>query len=230
MITASHVLGLAASSMIGAGLFTLTMTAAPRPTIPFDEAILYVEYNASDEDAEVVVDVDADVGLARFSVLAPNGKEVLNLRSRDSQDLGIRKINLETPEPALEDVLEAYPEGWYRFYGKSVDGETLFSEVRLSHELPLAPRITYPLDGDVGVPTSGAAATWNSDSGSEGFFFELEQDDLEVDIKSNVAADATSFGFPDGWLEADTEYQMGLATRAENGNLTVVEIHFTTGS
>ncbi len=197
--------------------------------IPFDEAVIYVEYNATDDDAEVVVSIDADLGLDRFAVIAPNGKEVLSLRAKKRQDLGIRKIALETPEPTLAEVLAAYPPGCYGFFGRSVDGQSLFSSAWLSHELPQAPSLEYPQDGDVDVPTSGAAASWSAGPSAESFFLELEQDELGVDVKSNIAGGTTSFGFPEGWLAAKTEYQLGIAARACNGNLTVVEVHFTTG-
>lgn len=229
MFSGPSTLGLILTPLLGAGSFLFFRPAAP-PSIPFDEATLYLEYNATDEDAEIVIDVDADVGLKRFMVIAPNGRRVLDLRARDTEELGIRKIRLETPEPSLEAVLEAYPSGSYRFVGKSVDGQTLVSTACLSHELPSAPMLTYPLEGTVGVPTSGAGAAWTAGADAENFFLELEQDDLGVDVHSNLPEGATSFGFPEGWLIGDTEYQLGVATRGENGNLTVVEIHFTTGT
>lgn len=228
MITYPGPLALAAAPLLGAGILCASLPAARTPAIPFDEAVLTLEYNATDGDAEIVLDVDADVGLARFTVIAPDGRHILDLRARHAQDLGIRKIRLETPEPSLEDVLAAYPAGSYRFLGQSVDGETLASEVWLSHELPLAPTISYPLEGAVGVPTSGAGAAWTAGADAASFFLELEQDDLGVDVHSRIAGGQTSFGFPEGWLIGATEYQLGVASRSSQGNLTVVEIHFTT--
>jgi hypothetical protein len=201
---------------------------APAPAaLPFDEARIFLEYNATDDDAEMVVEIDAELGLERLAVVAPGGDEVLHLRA-EHLGLGLRKFALETPEPSLRDVLAAYPAGEYRFYGRSVDGQALFSAVALSHALPAAPAIVYPQDGDTGVPTSGASAVWTAGAGAESFFVEIENDDLGVDVKSNVAGDAAGFGFPEGWLAGDTEYQLGVGARGASGNLTVVEIHFTT--
>lgn len=198
--------------------------------VPFDEAAIILEYNATDADAEVVIHVDADVGLRRFAVINPLGKEVLSLRSLHNEDIGIRKLDLETPEPSLEEILAAFPEGPYKFVGKSVDGKVLFSEAYFSHALPEAPLIAYPREGATGVPTSGAAALWSAGPEAESFFLELENDDLEVDLKSNMPSAIESFGFPEGWLIPDTEYQLGIGARSDTGNLTVVEINFTTGS
>jgi hypothetical protein len=196
---------------------------------PFDEAVLFLEYNATDDDAEIVLQVDPEVGLSRLRVVGPNGKEIVDLRAKAAEGLGIRKVNLETPEPSLAAVLAAYPAGAYKFLGKTVEGETLLSIVWLSHDLPPAANLSFPLSGQTGVPTSGAAATWNAVPGAVGYFLELENDDLLVDVKSNIAASQTSFGFPEGWLLPDTEYQIGIAARAANGNLTVTELEFTTG-
>jgi len=194
---------------------------------PFDEALIYVEYNATDDDAEVVLVIDAEMGLERLAIEAPSGAEVLHLRA-EHLGLGLRKFALETPEPSLQSVLAAYPAGEYRFYGRAVDGRFLFSVVTLSHALPAAPAILYPLDGDTAVPITGASAVWSAAPDADGFFLELENDDLGVDVKSNIAGGATTFGFPAGWLDGGTEYQLGVAARGGNGNLTVVEIDFTT--
>ena len=202
--------------------------ASPPPTEPFDEARLFLEYNATDEDAEVVIQVDADAGLERFRVVAPDGKVILDLRARGAEGLGIRKLDLETPEPGLEAVLAAYPEGEYSFFGRTTDGEILASTVALSHELPAAPQLTFPTEGQTGVPLGGAAS-WTPVAGAAGYFLEIENDDLGVDLKSHVVASQTSFGFPAGWLLPDTEYQIGIAARGANGNLSVTELDFTTG-
>jgi hypothetical protein len=217
------------SPVLATALFALSRPAA-RASTPFDEASIVLEYNATDEDAEIVVDVDADFGLARFRIVNPLGKEILDLRSRNDGDVGVRKIRLETPEPSLEEVLEGYPEGWYEFSGKTTTGEPLFSLVWLSHALPEAPVITFPLEGATGVPTSGSGAAWTAGPDAAGIFLELESDELGVDVKSNLASGSSSFGFPAGWLAPETEYQLGVAARGANGNLSVVELDFTTGS
>jgi len=227
MFTAPHAFVLLGATLVGS-TFLILGPAAPL-TIPFDEAEIFVEYNATDEDAEVVVSVDADMGLGRFRIVNPLGKQILDLRSKHTKDIGTRKIDLETPEPSLGTVLAAYPEGRYLFLGKSTNGVSLLSEVWLTHDLPAAPEITYPLDGATGVPLDGASATWTAGPDADSFFVELEQEELGEDIQSNCAGDTSSFGFPAGWLEPLTEYQLGVGARAENGNLTVVEIHFTTG-
>lgn len=228
MFAAARMMGLSAFLMFGTSGVAMSSLAARPAWIPFAEARILVEWNASDGDAEVVVRVDADVGLERLLIVNPHGRTVLDLRSKHTHALGLRKIALETPEPLLEDVLAAYPQGCYLFLGRSTDGQVLFSSVELSHSLPDAPVITFPLAGATGVPAGSGAVTWTAGPDAEGFFFELESDDAGVDLKANLLGSTTSFGFPAGFLIADTEFQVGVGARAENGNLTVVEHTFTT--
>jgi len=224
-----HLFACVSMFALTSGAFVLSVPTASSPE-PFDEATLFLEYNATDDDAEVVLQIDPEVGLSRLRVINPLGKEIVDLRAKAAEGLGIRKVNLETPEPSLAEVMLAYPSGAYRFIGKTVEGETLLSIVWLSHDLPAAPHLTFPLSGQIGVPTSGAAATWHAVPGAAGYFLELENDELLVDVKSHIAPRQTSFGFPEGWLLPDTEYQIGAGARGANGNLTVVELDFTTGS
>lgn len=228
MHSAVHPLILTTGSLAVSALLLVPKAAVRSTPLEFDEAAIVIEYNATDDDAEVVISIDADMGLERLRIVNPCGKEILDVRALHTDDIGLRKFALETPEPALDEVLDGYPEGWYRFFGKSEDGQKLYSEVWLSHELPTVPTITYPLDGATGVPTVGAVATWSAGSDAESFFLELDQDELGVDLKSNIVGDTTSFGLPSGWIRPDTEYQFGLGARSQNGNLSVVEIHFTT--
>ncbi len=214
-------------SLLSSAALSFSPSTSP-PPLPFDKAAIFVETNATDGDAEVVVSVDAEGGLERFRIVSPCHQTVLDLRSNHTDDVGIRKIALETPEPLLAVVLQAYPEGWYTFIGRSTTGQQLRSVVWLSHDLPPAPVITSPLDGATNVPVSGARTTWTGAAGTDGFFYELESDDLGIDLKANLPAGTTSLGIPGGFLAPDSEYHFGLGARGSNGNLTVVEISFTT--
>jgi hypothetical protein len=213
----------------GAALAALGAASSPPPAaIPFDEARIFLEYNATDDDAEIVIEIDAEMGLEALTLVKPDGEGVMNLRA-EHLGIGLRKIALESPEPSLQEVLRAYPAGEYRFYGRSVDGVVLASSAFLSHALPQAPQLVYPVEGDTGVPLSGAAAVWTAGADAESIFVELESDELGTDVKANVPGDTGSFGFPEGFLAPLNEYQLGIGTRADDGNLTVIEIHFTTG-
>lgn len=203
-----------------------------RETLSFDELRFFVEANQTDGDAEINLDFDSDAPLRFLDIHAPNGRRILRLESRDQGRLGLRKGIIETPEPAPEEVFAAYPEGVYTIKGRSMDNEVVLGQVTLSHELPPMPEITSPEADAEGVALSGLGAEWNAVEGATGYVVELEREteDAEFALKVDLPADTTSFTFPPGWVLSETEYQLGVAVKGQNGNVNVTEIQFTTGS
>jgi hypothetical protein len=197
-----------------------------RSAEPFERVAIFLEYNATDEDAEVVVDLKADAPLERLTIIAPDDRKVLRLGSSDLQQIGINELILETTEPSLQEVLAAYPPGVYRFVGRTHGGQVLFSTATLSHQLPAAPQFLHPLDGATGVPINGASASWTSPPAAS-YLVELEQEDIGIELLTNVLGTTTSLAFPNGWLAPGREHQIGVGLRAANGNLVVTEIQFT---
>ena len=198
-------------------------------TIPFDELSLFVEANVVDSDAEVVLTLDADVGLKSLKVVGPDGKKVVGLATRGNPNLGQRKVAMESPEPTSAAVFAAFPEGVYQFRGVSVDGEKLFGEVTLSHALLDASTITSPADGATDVPLTGVTVTWTPSPGVTRYIVEVEEEDIETNsLVVDVPGTSTSFAIPDGWLLAGTTYQVGVGAVGPTGNVTVYEHVFTT--
>ena len=67
----------------------------------FDTASVHFEQNATDGDVEVVFKAKADdEGLAKLTIVAPDGRTVADFRAPDPTTLGIREFELESPEPA----------------------------------------------------------------------------------------------------------------------------------
>ncbi len=197
--------------------------------LSFESLAMKLEANETDGDAEVNIEFKSDYPLQYFDVIAPSGRVIMRIRSHDKEKLGIQKGFIETPEPSPEEVLAAYPEGVYKFKGRTVDNEPIRGEATLSHERPAAPRITSPASAAEGVPLSGLGGTWNPVEGAAAYALELEHVETELALKVDVPATRTSFTFPPGWVLAGSEYQFGVAAIGENGNVTVTEIRFTTG-
>jgi hypothetical protein len=199
-----------------------------------EEVGIILEYNATDEDAEIVLTMDADLPLARIVVLSPDRdrdgdrKPVLSLSSSNTKNLGLKELLVETPEPSLEQVLASYPEGRYIFRARTEAGDIARGSAVLEHDLLDAPEIANPADESTGVPVNGVVAEWNAVAGAVAYKLELEQEDLEIVLTADVPADATTFAFPTGWLVPNSEYAFGIAAVSEDGNLTVTEIHFVT--
>lgn len=224
---------LAAPALVAGALAALAPALAPQSrgtvTLPFDELSLIIESNVVDGDAEMVLTLDADVGLKSLKVIGPNGKRVARLATRGNPNLGQRKVAMESPEPTPAALFAAFPEGVYLFHGVSVDGERLYGEATLSHALLDASTITAPASGAPDVPLTGVIVTWTPTPGVTRYIVEVEEEDDETNsLVVDVPGASTSFALPDGWLLAGTTYQVGVGAVGPTGNVTVYEHFFTT--
>lgn len=194
----------------------------------FETARIHLEQNVVDEDAEAVITIKGgDEGLRTIRVIAPDRRRITAYESRNRRNLGAREMLIETPEPSLATVLAAYPEGTYRFIGHTFDGEELLAEAVLSHEFADAVAVTFPENEAEDVPLE-VTLLWEPVAEAVGYFVEIEQEDLEIVIETNIPAPASSFALPAGWLRPGLEYVVGIGSISENGNVTFIESTFTT--
>lgn len=193
----------------------------------FEDAAIRLERNVTDDDAEAVLFVKTEEsGLASLLVVAPDGRRIANLTSRNRRNLGAREVLLESPEPAPAPVLAAYPEGTYRFIGRTFDGDEIRAEAELSHDFPPAASLTFPADGG-SAPAAGLAIEWEPVPGVAGYFLEVEEEESETALEVELPASATSFTPSADWLVPGLVYVIGIGTIGENGNRTFIETTFT---
>jgi hypothetical protein len=208
-------------------LSALLACVGPLQAGEFETAWIRLERNVVDDDAEAVMLVKTEEGgLTNLLIIAPDGRRIARFESRNPRNLGARELLLESPEPRLGPVLRAYPEGTYRFVGKTFGGEELTGEAELSHLFADPPTVTFPADGAT-VPADGLVLQWEPVAGAAGYFLELEQEDLEIALVVDLPASAISFSPPDGWLIPGSEYVLGLGSIGETGNRTFIETTFT---
>lgn len=205
--------------------------AAGQEARPFDTATIHMEQNATDEDAEIVLEAKGgDDGLVKLTVSAPDGRTVVDLSAPDASTLGIRQFSFESPEPKdVAGLKAAYPEGAYRFSGVSSAGERFHGESVLSHELPATVSFLHPVDEARNVSTKHLAISWSGVTRVTAYTLELEQEELGVELKATLPASSTRFAVPDEFLHPDKECKLAIGTTDERGNLSVVETTFTTG-
>src|SRR5262245_47312560 len=183
-------------------------------------ASVHFEQNATDGDVEVVFKAKGRAeGLAKLTVVGPDGRTVIDFAAPDAATLGIREFEFESPEPPdAARVKAAYPEGVYRFSAKTASGKELQGESRLSHTLPATTSFVHPAAKAAGVPTQGLEIAWKAVSGVSGYILELEQDDIDFTLQLNLPESATRFRVPDGILHPGLEYDLGIGTVAADGN------------
>ena len=205
-------------------------TTLSPPPAEFEEAEMYVEQNATDGDTEVVIAGTAgDDGLRYLQIRWPD-RELTATLVADRSTLGMREFHFESPEPPGEAVLAAYPEGRYVLAGVSTAGERFRSVLTLSHELPPAATILAPAE-DAEVPAGEPLVIrWSQVTGVEKIVLEFENEsaDPERALTIDLPANATSYRIPARLLPPGSEFQVGIHSVAENGNIVAVESAFTT--
>lgn len=200
------------------------------PFLPFTVASVHFEQNATDGDVEVVFKVKgSDEGLAKLTVVSPDGRTVIDFTAPDSSTSGIRQFEFESPEPRdVKSLKSAYPEGIYTFTGVSVTGVKLHGGSMLSHKLPNTVSFVQPKVDAQRVGVKDLKINWTPVNNVAAYIIEIEQDDLDVEIKAQLSGSATTFAVPDGFLRPDTEYQLGIGTVSDDDNTSYVETTFTT--
>ena len=119
-----------------------------------DEAAVFIEINDTDGDAGIHMFLDG-VGWKRMKVFDPDGKKVVDLRTRGNVGMqGITELFFESAEPSfdeqpLDEFLVRFPPGVYRFRGRTTDGKVLRGRARLTHRIPDAPVLIFPNDEEV---------------------------------------------------------------------------------
>jgi hypothetical protein len=208
----------------------LAATSAVAAATEFEEAAMYVEQNATDGDTEVVISGTAgDEGLRRLYIKSPARERMTTLLADDATP-GMREFHFETPEPPGEAVLAFYPEGTYVLRGVSTTGEVFRSVLTFSHDLPPAVTILHPAE-DAEVPArQGLVVRWSAAADIEQFVLEIENEsaDPEQALTVNLPPHVTSFRVPAAFMRPGSEFQVGVHTVADNGNIVAVESAFTT--
>jgi hypothetical protein len=205
-------------------------TAQTAPPSEFEEAVMFVEQNATDGDTEVVIAGTAgDDGLRLLQIKWPDGQIKATLQA-DASSMGMREFHFESPEPPGEAVLAAYPEGRYVLIGVSTAGDRFRSVLKLSHDLPPAATILWPKDGAEVPADTALTIRWSQVPGIEKLVLEFENEsaDPERALTLDLPPGATSFSIPRRLLPAGSEFQVGIHTVSENGNIVAVESAFTT--
>ena len=191
--------------------------------VAFSDAQLFFELNSTDNDLGVQLFLDAP-GWKRVRLLDP-GRDTIAVFAADGRlgRLGITELRLESEEPEPAEVLALFPEGRYRFRGRTVDGQHLASDVVLSHELPSAPTFT-PADG-AEVERGSTVVEWSA-PGAETVEIIIESDALEHTLDVVLSAHTHRLKVPPQFLTPGEEYKIEVLAIAENGNRTLAESEF----
>jgi hypothetical protein len=190
----------------------------------------HFEQNATDGDVEVVFEVKGgDEGLVKLNVVSPDGRTVVDFTAPDASTLGMRQFRFESPEPKdVKSLKAAYPEGVYTFAGATASGNKLHGKSTLSHKLPATVSFIQPKAEAQDVSTKNLIITWTPVKNLAAYIIYIEQDELDVSLTAKLPGSVAAFTVPDGFLLPGTEYQLGIGTVTDEGNISFVETTFTT--
>jgi len=213
-------------------------TRPPR-TIPFAKAQVRIEVNATDGDSGLHMLLDAE-GWRFVKIYDPNWRLIFEVEgSGGVRKTGLTELFFESAEPGfdelpLDEFLRRFPAGEYRFLGKTLKGDILFSRATLTHALPAGPVLLSPADGSVQNPNN-TVVSWAPVANPPGgriVRYEVivvdESSDPKRTFSAVVPATVTSMTIPAAFLLPDSEYKYEVLAIDEGGNQTLSEAGFRT--
>lgn len=218
----------------------------------FEDAKIIFETNFSDEDTGIQIFLDGGPW-KEVEIVGPNG-EILEIEAEGRlRNFGLTEAFFESNEPnwddvSLEDILARFPEGNYRFKGRTTDGNRLRSRAFLSHDLPCAPDEDSLWPSEETVSANGIVIEWDhvttkldiedEDCGDDPITvvtYQVIVENLDTENQFSIFVEAPPDGhsqvtLPPEFVEDDTTYKWEVLAIAENGNQTIAETWFCTGT
>ncbi len=217
----------------------LAWVAAPLPAhaVKLDEAEVFIEINDTDGDAGIHMFLDGE-GWKKMKVFNPDGRLVLSVKGRGAiGQQGLTEFFFESAEPSfevqpLDEFLALHPAGRYDFQGVTTEGEPITGKARLTHRLPAAPLLVFPVDE--GVDPGAAEFVWEPVADPPGgeivaynVVVECEGDEERV-LDVHVAPTVTSLTVPPEFLEQEEfdACKWEVLAIENSGNKTISEAPF----
>lgn len=215
-----------------------------RETIALADTRMKFEINATDGDGGIQLFLDGDQW-RWIRIYDPNGRKIFTTRTSGSMGRqGGTELFLESAEPTfdelpLEELLQRFPEGSYRFRGRDLDGNRLTGTATLTHALPDGPELVAPLEGGPLQDPDATTLEWRAvtpPAGSSIIAYQVlvVQPDTGLPALPTITLDimmpptATSLTVPGGFLQPGTEYEWEVLAIEESGNQTLSSSFFTT--
>lgn len=206
--------------------------------VPFKEATLIVEINATDGDAGFQIFLDHEPWKS-IAISRPDGTRILDIETRDVlSDYGLTELFSESSEPPfaefpLEEFQKLFPEGEYTFRGETTEGVKMQSTVTLSHEFPGGPTILSPQEEST-VAAGELVVRWTPVTEPAGIEISgyqvivVREEDPLRELEVDLPATATEMRVPAEFMETGTEYKAEVLAIGASGHKTLTEVTFST--
>lgn len=215
--------------------------------MPFNEADIFFEENATDGDLGIHFGIDhaSDDAWRRVMVFFPDGTRFMNVRTGGAEaETGVTGLFTESAEPNYANLprsefLARFPEGVYTFVGWTINGNMLLSTDVLSHDIPAPPHLITPVEGGEVDFDRPLTVRWNGVAdpapptnvivGYEVIVTKPSQAGQPKRVVSiELRANQRSVRIPREFLEPDTEYACEVIARETSHNQTISEVSFRT--
>jgi hypothetical protein len=219
---------------LGGGLGrVLTLSPAEQRPIPFEQHDLFIEYNATDGDAGLQLNLDGE-NWKQFTLVDPMGNVLVDLTARGrlrQPPNGLSELFFEASEPAFTRVpfskfKKLFPEGTYRFRGRAGNGREVVGSDRLSHLVPAAPRVTFPTKG-ARVDPNSFQVTWKPVSRPQGVkivSYQVIVSQGARELSMYLPPSVTSVTIPPEFLQPHTKTGGEVLAREKGGNQTITAL------
>jgi hypothetical protein len=226
-------------------MVALLATAPKLWAIPFSQAKIIIEVNATDGDGGIQISVDAE-GWNRLEVIDPDRQKVFDVSGTGSVGMtGVTELFFESAEPSFEELpldqlLARFREGDYRFVGTTVDGKQLAGRATLKHNIPAGPTVISPSEGAAPNPNSPVVVDWNpvtdpfpgtslpvTIAGYQVIVERVKPLPLLV-FSVHLPATVTKVTIPGEFIQASADYKFEVLAIEASGNQTITESSFAT--
>jgi hypothetical protein len=233
LFVAAGVIAMLIATTITKGVF-----GAAEP-VPFKEARLITEINATDGDAGLQVFLDHEPWRS-ISISRPDGSKILDVQTSGVlQDYGLTELFSESSEPPfeqfpLDEFKQLFPEGNYTFTGSTIDGVQMESTVPFSHDFPSGPRIRAPQD-DARIGQDDVVVRWTPGPQPPGVKLKsfqvlvVKESGAKRVFSADLGPGARSIEIPEEFMQAGVEeYKAEVLAIDVTGNQTLSEVAFST--
>jgi hypothetical protein len=235
LVSAALVLALTAS-LLGVAVAGSGKRANVRP-LRLADATMIVEVNATDSDAGLQFFLDGEPWRT-MTIVGPDGRLLLDVATSGRlRGYGLTELFSESSEPLfarfpLARFKELFPEGRYRFSGRTIGGRRVAGQARLSHDIPAGPQIVAPADG-ARIDRRHVVARWQPGDqpagvGIIGYRAIVTREDPLRIFSADLPAGVTEVRVPAQFLQRGTEYKLEVQAIERSGNQTLTEVAFRT--
>jgi len=216
---------------------TTARASAEAKPIRFAETVLFVEFNATDGDAGLHLELDGQ-RWARVAINGPDGRRILDVTGRGAlEGYGLTALTFESSEPPFDEhplprFKKLFPEGVYQFSGTTVEGRELRGAARLTHTFPAGPVVTAPSENAV-VPRDAVVIRWKRVNRPAGVKIVSQQVIVSPDgpgatLEIELPATATRLTVPAELVRPRSAYKVEVIAREKSGNQTITQVAFRT--